>query len=114
MHALAKFAHLPCILLGAQELIFLAPRHIALPTERGDLVSLFPLGPVTGESDGLVWPIAGLAFDPLHQIGTSNAATGPCEIQMQAPAMVMMVPRRLIQPVVAQLMQVSRWPAREQ
>ena len=114
LHALARFAHQPCVLLGAHELVFLAPPALSLPTREGDLVSLFPLAPVVGHSQGLQWEIDGLAFDPLHKIGTSNAATGPCHIQMQAPAMVMMLPRRLIQPVVLQLSQAhaARWPVR--
>ena len=114
LHALVRFAHQPCVLLGAHELIFLAPPALSLPTQPGDLVSLFPMGPVQGESTGLKWAIEGLAFDPMRQIGTSNQALGPCHIQMQAPAMVMMVPRKLIQPVVSQLAgsQTARWPVR--
>lgn len=112
LHGLVRFAHQPCVLLGPHELVFLAPPQLSLPTRPGDLVSLFPLGPVQGQSTGLKWAIEGLAFDPVRQIGTSNQAIGPCCIQMQAPAMVMMVPRRLIQPVVAQLTrgQSARWP----
>ena len=114
LHALARFAHQPCVLLGAHELIFLAPPEISLPTEPGDLVSLFPLAPVQGKSTGLRWEIEGLSFDPLQRIGTSNQAVGPCRIQMSAPAMVMMVPRKLIRPVVSQLSQAqsARWPVR--
>lgn len=114
LHVLAKFAHQPCVLIGTHELIFLAPPHIALPTVTGEVVSLFPLAPVAGRSSGLKWNIDGLAFDPLRQIGTSNEATGPCEMTMQGPEMVMMVPRRLIQPVVSLLSQphCAHWPAR--
>lgn len=115
LHVLARYAHQPCVLLGRQELIFLAPPQLSLPTQPGDLVSLFPLAPVQGKSSGLKWDIEGLAFDPLHQIGTSNEATGACVLEIQAPAMVVMVPRRLIQPVVSQLSQAqgARWPVRE-
>ena len=115
LHALARFAHQPCVLLGAHELIFLAPPDLSLPTEPGDLVSLFPLASVQGKSKGLRWEIEGLNFDPLQQIGTSNQAVGPCRIQMQDSTMVMMVPRKLIQPVVLQLSQAqaARWPVRE-
>ena len=112
LHVLARFAHRPCVLLGAHELTFLAPPRISLPTVAGDVISLFPMAPVQGHSTGLAWPIAGLAFDPMRRIGTSNQATGPCEIQMQQPAMLMMVPRRLMQPVVSELSRVdaARWP----
>jgi thiamine pyrophosphokinase len=114
LHVLAKRAHQPCILLGAHEILFLAPPRLSLPTRDGDVVSLFPLAPVQGRSTGLKWEIDGLAFDPLTQIGTSNQALGPCQIEMQEPVMVVMVPRAIIQPVVTQLTQAHalRWPVR--
>jgi thiamine pyrophosphokinase len=107
-HALVAFAHQPCVLLAGRELVFVAPPDIALPCRAGDVVSLFPMGPVTGQSKGLQWPIDGLAFDPGQLIGTSNRALGPVAITMDAPGMLLIVPRRLIQPVVSQLTRPDR------
>ncbi|TMV12847.1 thiamine diphosphokinase [Arenibacterium halophilum] len=93
LNALARLHHLPCVLLGAHEVAFHLPSRITLNLERNDVVSLFPLAPVTGRSAGLEWPIDGLAFAPGARIGTSNRATGPVEICMDAPGMIALVPR---------------------
>ena len=114
LHVLNALPDRPCLLLGAQEVICLAPPSIALPTEAGETVSLFPLGPVTGRSTGLAWPIDGIAFDPAVRIGTSNRATGPATIEMEGPGMLLILPRRLMPALVAQLSapDAARWPAR--
>ena len=113
-HTLLAFCHQPCVLIAQDELIFVAPPDITLPCAIGDVVSLFPMAPVTGRSTGLEWPIDGLAFKPGVQSGTSNRALGPIRIQMDGPDMLMIVPRHLILPVVAQLSQRTRaqWPVR--
>ena len=113
-NTLARFAHQPCILLGSQEIVLLAPPRISLPTQEGDVVSLMPLMPVEGRSEGLLWPIEGLTFAPGAQIGTSNRATGPVDLEMTGPGMLLILPRRLMPPVAAALLQseAARWPAR--
>lgn len=79
-HELAAFSTLvaqaarPVILLGPQDAVFVAPERLDLAVGRGTRLSLFPMGEVTGESEGLRWPIAGLAFAPGGRIGTSNVA----------------------------------------
>ena len=114
LHTLLALAHQPCVLLGAREILLLAPPRIALGTVAGETVSLFPLAEVTGQSSGLQWEIDGLRFAPGARIGTSNRATGPVTLQMAEPGMVLILPRRLIRPVVAALSQedAARWPAR--
>ncbi|NRB02495.1 MAG: thiamine diphosphokinase [Rhodobacteraceae bacterium] len=114
LHILAARAAQPCILLGELEVICLLPRHLHLPTTAGETVSLFPLAQVQGVSQGLEWPIDGLVFDPLRQIGTSNRATGPVEITMQAPHMIGFFPRRHLSALTRALAGLSadaRWPA---
>ncbi|MEM6305102.1 MAG: thiamine diphosphokinase [Pseudomonadota bacterium] len=113
LHGLMALAHRPCVLLDARQLCFLAPPRMMLPTQAGDLVSLFPLAPVEGESSGLQWPIEGLKFAPGAQIGTSNAAIGPVTLSMDRPAMLVILPARLIQPVVGHMASptCARWPA---
>ncbi len=61
-----------CILIGPQDLAFAAPPLLELSLAPGEPLSLFPMGPVTGRSEGLEWPIAGLHFAPDGLIGTSN------------------------------------------
>ena len=113
-HTLAARCDQPCVLLGQDEVICLAPPKVKLPTLAGDVVSLFPLSPVEGHSEGLEWPIEGLAFDPMTRIGTSNRATGPLVLQMASPAMLLILPRRLMPGLVSALGQPksARWPAR--
>lgn len=113
-NSLVKFAHQPCVLLAEDELIFVAPAQISLPTVAGDIVSLFPFAQLSGSSTGLQWPIDDLIFAPGYQSGTSNCATGPININMHGPGMLMIVPKRFIQQVVQQLTRPThaRWPVR--
>ena len=112
-HTLVVHAERPCILLAEHEVIVLAPPALSLAMEVGDVVSLYPMGPVTGRSTGLEWPIDGLAFDPVLFVGTSNRATGAITLEMDAPAMLLIAPRRYLGPLVAQFCaDPLRWPAR--
>ncbi|WP_415920043.1 thiamine diphosphokinase [Tateyamaria sp. SN6-1] len=115
LYVLTKYPDRPCILISEDELTCLCPPHLTLPTQAGDVVSLFPMGPVTGRSSGLQWPIDGLAFGPLTQIGTSNAATGPVEITVDAPHMLIMLPVAQLPHLIQALVPAppaGRWPAR--
>jgi len=115
LHVLAAYADRPCVLLGATEVLFLCPPRIRLDTRAGDVVSLFPMAPVAGTSKGLRWPVAGLAFDPMSRIGTSNMATGPLTLTMDRPAMLVMLARAHLAAVTRALgsaPQHARWPAR--
>ena len=111
-HGLVALADRPCVLMGETEIVFHAPPHIALPLSRGEVVSLFPMAPVTGRSLGLEWPIDGLAFDPARKIGTSNIATGPVDLRFDTPGMLVILPLRLIQQVVTALAapDAAHWP----
>lgn len=112
-HALMVFAHRPCLLLGETEIVFLAPPDFYIDTQPGDVVSLVPLDKVRGISEGLEWPIEGLKFRQGQKIGTSNRATGPVRLQMEAPNMLTILPRRLMRSVVSRLSEPksARWPA---
>ncbi|MEM8653557.1 MAG: thiamine diphosphokinase [Pseudomonadota bacterium] len=114
LHVLATYPERPCLLLGPEEVVLLCPPVLDLETRPGDVVSLFPLGAVQGQSSGLRWPIEGLAFDPLTTIGTSNQAEGPVRLEMSAPRMVVIAPRRCLQSAMQALVHAPRsaqWPA---
>lgn len=103
-HELAAFstlAHHParvCILLGARDICFLAPAAITLGLEPGTRLSLYPLGDVQGESEGLRWPIAGIPFAPAGPIGTSNEVVHPeVRLRFDAPRMLIILPRDCLQ-----------------
>lgn len=72
LNALARHPDRRCLILGPVDLCFLAPLSLELALPLGTRLSLFPLGPVSGQSSGLRWPIDGLEFAPDGMTGTSN------------------------------------------
>jgi thiamine pyrophosphokinase len=83
-----------CILIGHSDIVAHLPKELSLELAPDTRVSLFPLGPVSGRSSGLEWPIDGLEFDPGRRIGTSNrAAMGPVTLEMDGPGMLLILPR---------------------
>lgn len=90
MTALATHPHQRCVILGAEDVIFLSPPRLSLPLAPGVRLSLFPMGPAAGRSTGLRWPIDGLDFAPAGRIGTSNEATGPVTLQLDGPMLVLL------------------------
>lgn len=115
METLVRRCDQPVVLLGEKDVVFLCPRRFSLKAKEDTRVSLFPMGPVTGCSTGLHWPIDGLEFAPGRRSGTSNRATGDFSIEVDAPAMLCILPRQFIRPValmLAALPVAARWPVR--
>lgn len=73
----------PCVLLGEEECLCIAPPALTLDLAAGTRVSLWPLGAGAGRSAGLRWPLDGLDFGPVTRTGTSNAATGPVTLALE-------------------------------
>ncbi|MBY0135393.1 thiamine diphosphokinase [Paracoccus yeei] len=92
LSTLARRLGPPCILLAGDDAIALAPSEIALDLPPGTRVSLFPMGPARGRSQGLEWPIDGLDLAPDGRVGTSNRATGPLRLAIEGP-MLLILPR---------------------
>lgn len=111
-NTLVRHAHRRCILLGEEELVFLAPPALSLPLAAGTPVSLFPMAAVEGVSEGLNWPIGGLNFAPDGRVGTSNLATGPVHLAMTAPKMLVILPEGAFETVARALLAATAvWPA---
>ena len=93
------------ILLGAEDLVIACPQTLTLDLAPGARVSFFPLAPVTGlVSEGLRWPVAGLAFAPGGRIGTSNVATGGrMRAGFDGPGMLAILPLDQLEAVAAAL-----------
>lgn len=88
------------IVVGDEDVVCLCPPKIALPLAADTRVSLYPLGACCGvRSRGLRWPIDGLEMEMTGQIGTSNVATGPIEIAMSGPCLLILPQETL--PVLA-------------
>ena len=90
-----------CLLLGGRDVTFLAPRALDLILPLGSRLSLFPMGPVQGTSDGLRWPLQGLRFEPGGRIGTSNQVTGPVHLEFDADLMLVILPRSAMSAALA-------------
>ena len=93
LNALVRHPDRRCFILSAQDVTFLAPRHIILDLPKGSRLSLFPLGAVRGQSQGLKWPLDGIDFAPDAMIGTSNQVTGPVQLRFDADKMLVILPR---------------------
>ncbi len=91
--ALTRYVARNCLVISEEEVIFVAPRALTLDLALGTRVSLFPLGPVRGTSEGLEWPIAGLDFAPDGRIGTSNRVAGPVKLSFDEEKMLVLLPR---------------------
>ncbi len=107
-NTLARHGDRRCLILGREDVAFLAPRRLSLALAPGTRVSLFPMAPVTGTSRGLRWPIAGLDFAPDGRVGTSNEATGPVEMEFDAARMLVILPKAALRAAIAGL-QASAW-----
>lgn len=113
LHVLLARPEQRCILISDEQITFLAPPHLRMEAPEGTLVSLFPMGAVTGRSEGLRWPIEGLSFAPDSKIGTSNEVTGPLTLQFDQPQMLVIMPRAVLASAVEALLSAFvGWPAR--
>lgn len=110
-NTLVRHPHRRCILLGTEELVFLAPPELRLDLPKGCEVSLFPFGAVEGVSDGLKYPIGGLNFAPDGRVGTSNHATGPVSLSVTAPKMLVILPQIMLEIAAEALLHArADWP----
>lgn len=100
LNTLVRHADRRCILIGPHEVVFHVPAALDVALSPGDIVSLFPMSPVSGRSVGLEWPIDGLAMAPGKCIGTSNRALGPVRLEMLGQGLLMIAPRRALDAVM--------------
>lgn len=115
---LARYPDRRCVLIGEETITLLCPPQIQLELPADMPVSLFPMGEVGCESDGLRWETTGLRFAPDGQIGTLNKAlgpkAGPVTLRPDAPKMLLILPRTALGVTMAGLAQdAAQWPARE-
>jgi thiamine pyrophosphokinase len=103
MHALVRHPSRPCIVLGAQSIVFLCPPDLRLDLPPGSPFSLFPMGAVRVRSEGLLWPTEGICFAPDTAIGTSNAVAGPVRLRPDVALMLVILPREALPVAVGAL-----------
>lgn len=78
------------VMLSSDDVVFVCPPRLTLPLMPGTRVSLYPMGPASGTSQGLEWPIDGIAFAPGSRVGTSNRALGLVTLRIEGPMLVML------------------------
>lgn len=109
MNALVQHPGRRCLVLSGRDVTFLAPPALRLRLRAGTRLSLFPMAPVTGWSQGLRWPIEGLDFAPAGRIGTSNEVTeSEVRLRFSAAAMLVILPRAALAAALSSL--VPGWP----
>lgn len=109
-HGLVARPDARCIVIGAQDIVWHAPPELVLDLPAGARLSLFPMADVTGRSEGLEWPIAGLSFHPAQRIGTSNRVTGgPVRLAFDAPGMLVIAPRTHLAAIAQSVAGASVW-----
>ncbi len=105
MSTLVARAERRCILIGPQDLAFAAPPRLELDLVPGEPLSLFPMAPVTGRSEGLEWPIAGISFAPDGMIGTSNRVQARrVVLEFDRRGMLVILPRRRLDAAIRALL----------
>jgi thiamine pyrophosphokinase len=103
-NALVRHPARRCIVLGGPDAVFLCPPGITLRLRVGDRLSLFPMGPVSGRSAGLRWPVDGIGFAPDGVIGTSNIVSDPVvRLSFDADRMLVILPRARLRSALAAL-----------
>lgn len=100
LNALVRQPDQRCLVLSPQDVIFLAPLDLRLDLPLGSRLSLFPMGAVTGASEGLRWPLQGLDFAPDGMIGTSNEVSGAVRLQFSAQKMLVILPLKSLSAVL--------------
>ncbi len=101
----------PCVLLGEEECLCIAPAALALDLAAGTRVSLWPLGPASGRSEGLRWPLDGLDFGPVTRVATSNAATGSVRLALEGGPWVLSLPAEVLPALLGALENAPRGAA---
>ncbi len=103
-HSLVEAADRQVVLIGEEDLCFLAPFNLTLNLPVGTRVSLFPMGEVEGNSAGLKWPIHAYQFSPALMIGTSNETDAErVELTFDRRRMLVILPVEFLDKVISQV-----------
>lgn len=103
-HSLLRAFDKRVVLIGDEDICFLAPLNMALKLPLGTRISLFPMAEVSGKSTGLKWPIHAYRFSPAKMIGTSNETDAEVvEMIFDARKMLIILPVEHLKTVLTQL-----------
>ncbi|OIQ75587.1 thiamine pyrophosphokinase [mine drainage metagenome] len=100
-NTLVRRADQACFVLSPRDVVFVAPEEVTLRLKPGSRLSLFPMGAVAGESEGLRWPIGGVGFAPDGAVGVSNEVSAPLvRLRFSARRMLVILPRAALLPAI--------------
>lgn len=103
-HSLLRAAEENIMLFGDEDICFLAPLKLTLNLPKGTRFSLFPMGKVSGTSEGLKWPIHAYEFAPARMIGTSNETNAAqIELSFDRRRMLVILPIEFAESVIDQV-----------
>ncbi len=109
LNAMARHPARRCVLMNPRDAVCLVPPRLEVDLPAGTRVSLFPMAPAAGTSEGLHWPIDGIDFAPDGRSGTSNRATGPVELTTRAPGLLLILPRNAGDALLCALATAPGW-----
>jgi len=97
LNVLARYRDRVVVLLGEADVVAVVPRGgITLALEKGERLSLMPLGQARVRSHGLRWDLDGDALSPDGLVSISNEAAGrEVHIEAEGAVAVMLETRRL-------------------
>ncbi len=110
--ALVSFCDKRVVLIGDQDIVFVAPPRIQLPLDAGVRVSIYPMGAVSLRSQGLQWPTDCITMAPDGRIGTSNRTTGPVTLQCDRPKALVILPRIQLDRCLPAIAAATPWNVR--
>ena len=114
MASITRHGSARVILVGVEDVCVLCPPRLRLALPEGARVSLFPMGPVTGQSEGLEWPIDGIDFAPEARIGTSNRMVAEhLRLRVSAPRMLLMLDRAALPGLLDAVVKAPDWSRAE-
>ncbi len=109
-HSLLKRPERQAVLVSESDVVTLLPPKISIDLVSGARVSVFPLKAGETRSQGLKWPLDGLALHPGGVVSTSNEAVGgPVRLLADGPHSLLILPRKYLDPLVSALIQSPRW-----
>lgn len=112
LSTLAAHGGAPCVLVSEYDIAFHVPQEITLSLPLGARVSIYPLSPISGRSEGLEWPIDGLTLGPTDSLGTSNRVNGPVvRLTFDAPGAIVLLPPDQLDAALAGLGISARSPS---
>jgi len=105
---LVNFPNKTVLMLSEEDVCFLCPLEFEIALPKGTRFSLFPMAQMAGTSDGLQYPIDGLALSPATRVGTSNMVTGPVRLSFESREMLVILPLDCLDTVLDALVDDGR------